>query len=57
MTGHRIRLPKGTKIKDGKVLNERRPRNVSEAIAMKKSKKQRPVAAGRVEIENSKRSR
>lgn len=56
-SGHVIRLPKGARIKGDKIVIEKRPRDASEAIAMKKSKKQKPVRAGRAEIENAKRGR
>ena len=42
MTGHKIRLPKGTKVKDGKVEKPFRYRDASHAIQAKKSKKQKP---------------
>jgi hypothetical protein len=42
MTGHKITLPKNTKIKDGKIEKPFRFRDASHAIRSKKSKKQRP---------------
>jgi hypothetical protein len=42
MTGHKIKLPKGFKTKDGKVEAVATYRDASHAIRAKKSKKQRP---------------
>jgi len=42
MTGHVIKLPKGTKIKNGKIEKPFRYRDASHAIQCKKSKKQKP---------------
>ena len=42
MTGHKIRLGKGVKVKDGKVEKVATYRDASHAIRAKKSKKQRP---------------
>ena len=42
MTGHKIKLPKGFKAKDGKVEKVAVYRDASHAIRAKKSKRQRP---------------
>lgn len=44
MTGHKITLPAGTRIKDGKLLVKGQPKtSVSTAIRQRKSKKVRVV--------------
>ena len=44
MTGHKVRLPRGTKLKDGKISNVTVIRmSVSKRIASRKSKKVRVV--------------
>ena len=42
MTGHQIKLPKGFKLKDGKLQAVATYRDASHAIRAKKSKKQKP---------------
>jgi hypothetical protein len=46
MSGIKVKLPKGTKVgDDGKIIPaERRPKDASQAMAWKKSKKQKPVS-------------
>ena len=43
MTGNRIAVGKGFRIKDGKLVKVQHFRDASHAIRAKKSKKQRPV--------------
>jgi hypothetical protein len=43
MTGHKTKLPRGFKIKDGKVAKAEHYRDASHAIGAKKSKRTRPV--------------
>lgn len=51
MSGRKITLPKGAKIKDGKLVNpEPRPRNATQAMAWRKSKKSRPVTKARAAL-------
>lgn len=51
MTGRKITLPRGTKVQDGKIVNAQpRPRDASQAMAWKKSKKQRPVTRARASV-------
>ena len=42
MTGHVTKLPRGFKIKDGKLVKSQHYRDASHAIRAKKSKKQKP---------------
>lgn len=41
MTGHKVRLPAGTKIKDGKLVKGQPKTSVSTAIRQRKSKRVR----------------
>ena len=41
-TGHRPRLPAGTRLKDGKLVKAQ-PRSVSDKIRQRKSKRIKPV--------------
>lgn len=43
MTGHKIALGKGVKVKDGKLVTVQHYRDASHAIASKKSRKQRVI--------------
>lgn len=51
MSGIKVQLPKGTEVKEGRIINPApRPRDASQAMAWKKSKKSRPVTKARADI-------
>lgn len=55
MSGRRVKLPAGAKFDDHGhlVMPEKKPRDASEAIRMKKSKKSRPVSKAAARMLNT----
>lgn len=51
MSGRKIILPRGTKLDGNKIINQaRKPRDASQAMAWRKSKRSRPVTKARAAL-------